>query len=275
MIDLHLHTTASDGLLSPAALVERAAAAGLTVISLTDHDTVAGIDEARAAADRLRVRLIPGIEVTAVVGGRDVHILGYFIDPDSPALGEFLEQQRTDRVRRVREMGARLEALGYRIDVEALLGAAAGGSRSVGRPAIADALAAAGLVTNRDEAFGTLLGRGKPAFVPRAGVTPARVLEVIHEAGGIASMAHPGVTGEDSLIPQLVGAGLDAIEVWHSDHTPEDSARYDALAADHGLARSGGSDYHGDGLHRACRLGAITIPPAALELLIERAGQPR
>jgi predicted metal-dependent phosphoesterase TrpH len=273
VIDLHLHTTASDGLLLPELLVERAAQAGLTIISITDHDSVAGIDEARAAGQRFGIRIVTGIEMTAVARGRDVHILGYFLDPESERLASLLQHQRSDRVRRVREMSARLASLGCPIDVETVLAGTANSHRSVGRPAVADALVSAGRVRDRNEAFEQLLGRGKPAFVPRVGVSPEQVVDVIHAAGGIASLAHPGVTADDTLIDDLIPAGLDAIEVWHADHTPDVVAHYSELAARCGLGRSGGSDYHGDGAHRACQLGAVTLPPDDFADLDERAGK--
>ena len=140
---------------------------------------------------------------------------------------------------------------------------------------IARALVAKGHAESVSDAFNRFLGSGKPAFMPRTGAKAAEVVDIIARAGGVASMAHPGVTKRDELIPRLVARGLVAIEVWHSDHDDETTMRYLAQAEALGLHMTGGSDYHGDGLHRACRLGAITIPPAALELLIERAGQPR
>jgi 3',5'-nucleoside bisphosphate phosphatase len=272
LIDLNLHTTASDGVLAPDELVRRAAAAGLTTISVTDHDTTAGIAAARQAAQQAAIRIVTGIEITAVENGRDVHILGYFLDVDSRVLTEFLHDQRADRVRRVREMGERLHLLGFGIDVDALLATAPGSSRSVGRPAIADALVAAGHAADRNDAFARLLGRGQPAFVPRRGVSGREVIGIIHAAGGVASFAHPGVAADDSLIPPLVGAGLDAIEVWHSDHHAEHERHYAALADRLNLARSGGSDYHGEGVHRACQLGTVTLPEREFERLEARAG---
>ena len=264
MIDLHLHTTASDGLLEPAALVERAATAGLSTIAVTDHDTVGGIAAARDAGIGFGVRVIAGIEVTAVENGRDLHILGYFFDPLSAALGRFLTAQRADRIRRVREIGARLGDLGYPLDVAPLLSAASQSGRSVGRPAIADALVAAGHCADRNDAFARLLGRGCPAFVPRQGTSPAAVVEIIHAAHGIASLAHPGISADDAMIERLVSAGLDAIEVWHSDHSAGQQQHYGELADRLNVAKTGGSDYHGDGVHRACRLGGVMLP--AIEL---------
>jgi predicted metal-dependent phosphoesterase TrpH len=151
-------------------------------------------------------------------------------------------------------------------DVGSLLAGAPAG-RSIGRPAVADALVTAGHATGRDEAFERWLGRGRPAFVPRRGASGRDVIQIIHAAGGIASLAHPGLLAQDDWIPELVEAGLDAIEVWHSDHTPEDVARYGALAARYRLARPGGSDYHGAGVHRESRIGSVTLPPAEFAAL--------
>jgi 3',5'-nucleoside bisphosphate phosphatase len=267
VIDLHLHTTASDGLLAPASLVARAAAAGLTIIAVTDHDTVCGLAEAVDAARTHGVRVIAGIEMTAVEDGNDVHVLGYFIDPDSPLLAAFLRDQREDRIRRVREMGERLGSLGVRVDVEALIAAADAAARSIGRPALADALVGSGQAVDRTDAFNRLLGRGQPGFVPRRGTLPAAVIETIHAAGGIASLAHPGITASDVLIEALAGRGLDAIEVWHSDHAPDQQRHYSMLADRLGLAKSGGSDFHGDGVHRAARLGGVLLPEPEFQRL--------
>ena len=271
MIDLHLHTTASDGLLTPTALVGRAAAAGLTTISVTDHDTVAGLDEAAAAGESAGVRVVPGIEITALEDGRDVHVLGYFFDAASGPLAQFLERQRADRIGRAREMGERLLKLGFDIDVEALIARAAAARSTIGRPALADALVAAGQAADREDAFARLLGRGRPAFVARSGAGVAAVIETIHAARGIASLAHPGLVGLDAAIPAFVAAGLDAIEVWHCDHPPELQAHYAGLADRYRLVRSGGSDFHGDGVHRASGIGQTTLPPGEFARLAARA----
>jgi 3',5'-nucleoside bisphosphate phosphatase len=262
LIDLHLHTTASDGLLEPSQLVARAAAAGLTVISVTDHDTTAGYDEARDAAAQLNVTLVPGIEITSVDDARDVHILGYFIDPHAPRLADFLVQQRSDRLRRVVQIAEKLRGLGYPIDVDPLLRAAKrSGGRSIGRPQIADALILGGYARDRDDAFDRLLGDGRPAFVPRTAESPEGVVAVVREAGGIASLAHPGLLRRDDLIPPLARAGLTALEVCHSDHDAATERYYREMAARHGLLMSGGSDYHGDIGRRAAALGVVTLPP--------------
>ena len=262
MIDLHLHTTASDGTLTPATLVARAAAAGLTTISVTDHDTVAGLAEARTAAGRFGVRFVTGVEITAVEQQRDVHLLAYFVDPDEPGIGAFLLRQRADRLRRLREIADRLREIGSAIDIEPLLAEAAeSAGRSVGRPLLADALIAAGEARDRNDAFDRLLGNGGPAFVPRVGATPDEVIATVRKAGGLVSFAHPGVTKMDRIIPRLASAGLAALEARHSDHDPETERRYRDMAAYHGLAISGGSDFHGESGHRTGTLGALTLPP--------------
>ncbi|HXW04787.1 MAG TPA: PHP domain-containing protein [Vicinamibacterales bacterium] len=272
MIDLHLHTTASDGELSPTDLVARAAAAGLTIVAVTDHDTLAGLPEARDAAARHAVRLIDGIEITAVEQGRDVHVLGYFMDAASATLLEFLRGQRADRIRRVRAMVERLATLGFPVDIEPALGRSATmPGRSVGRPLVADALVAAGHAADRRDAFDRLLGFGRPAFVARCGARVASVVATIHRAGGIASLAHPGLTRMDGEIPGYAEAGLDAIEAVHSDHDAEAERAYRHMAVRLGLAVSGGSDFHGQGSHHAPMLGLLSLPSGDFADLERRA----
>ncbi len=272
MIDLHLHTTASDGTLSPADLVARAAHAGLTTISVTDHDTVAGYDEARDAAARLNVTLVAGIEITAIEDGRDVHLLGYYFDPRSASLAEFLTRQRRNRIIRAEQISDRLRQLGYAIDKRSLLEHATRFTgRSIGRPQVADALVQAGHVVSRDEAFERFLGAGRPAFISRCGEPPEQVVDVIRSAGGIVSLAHPGLLAMDHLIPRLARAGLAALEAVHSEHSSDHERRYRELASAHGLAVSGGSDYHGDHGRRAAAFGALTLPARDFDRLRARA----
>lgn len=259
MIDLHTHSTASDGLLPPSDLVHQARAAGLSVFSITDHDTVAGCAAAADVAAAAGVELVPGIEISAVSDGRDVHILGYFIDVESPALRTFISGQREERLRRVREMGRRLGDLGCPIDIDPILDAARAG-RSVGRPQVAAALMSRGYVATRDDAFARFLEFGAPAFVPRCGASPEQVVGVIHAAGGVASLAHPGLTRRDEIIPALAAAGLDALEVRHSDHDAATEAKYCAMASHLNLLVTAGSDFHGDTTgRRQARLGGVSL----------------
>jgi predicted metal-dependent phosphoesterase TrpH len=267
LIDLHLHTTASDGRLPPDELVARAAAAGITVMSVTDHDTVAGLADARRAADAAGIALVDGVEITSVHKGRDVHMLGYFIKPADQEFNAFLAGQRGRRVARVREIGSRLALLGASVDIDRLLARAARRpGASVGRAAIARALVRAGRVSSVQEAFERFLGFGCPAFVPRTGSTPVEVVEIIHRAGGVASMAHPGVTNKPEVMSALVRGGLDAIEVFHSDHSLEVQRSLQLFAIEHQLLTTGGSDFHGDD-GRDRPLGRSTLPALAFERL--------
>lgn len=286
-----MHTTASDGRLTPVELAARAAAAGLTTISVTDHDTVAAIDEVTAAAAPSGIRVLPGIEISAIDDGRDVHMLGYLFDQHSPQLAALLVNQRALRISRVREIAARLAALNIFVDVEKVLhDTATRPGASVGRPQLAREMVRAGHVESVQQAFDRWLASGRPAFVPRSGPSPAAVVETIHAAGGVASMAHPGVTRRDELIAPLVEHGLDAIEVYHSDHTPEDVTVYRGMAIRFNALVSGGSDFHGEdppsakatggkpvrpGRPQRATFGVITLPPDALAALEERARQRR
>jgi predicted metal-dependent phosphoesterase TrpH len=250
LVDLHLHTTASDGRSTPRELVDTAAAAGVTVIAATDHDTVAAYADVRREALARGLQAIPGIEITAVEHGRDVHMLGYFLDVDDDGLARFLLRQRTIRSERVLEIAARLAELGMPIDISGVVAVAAIKRGTVGRPLVADAMIAAGHVRDRSEAFERWLGAGCPAFVPRGGATPEQVIGIVHAAHGLISLAHPGRTKlTDARITELALAGLDALEVYHSDHDAAAIAHYDALAERLRLLRSGGSDFHGDPSH--------------------------
>lgn len=268
MIDLHTHTTASDGRCSPAELVARAAAAGVTVLSVTDHDTVAACDAARIACGTAGLEFVPGIEITAIRDGIDVHVLAYFFDPESPDLLAFLAEQRTRRVDRAREMMARLGALGMPLDADAILrpGIDHAGT-SVGRPWIARALVASGHVATPGEAFARWLSPGQPAFVPRLAAPPEDVVARIHAAHGIASMAHPGVVARDAWLDALAAAGLDALEAYHSDHDAHATARYLALARRLHLGVTGGSDFHADEAHGPRAPGAVSLPRDEFERL--------
>lgn len=269
VIDLHLHTTASDGLCEPAVLVDLAWRAGIRTMSVTDHDTVAALSEVERAASASGIAFIPGIEVTAVHEGRDVHVLGYFIDREDASLGAFLEEQRADRLRRVSVIAGKLADLGKPIDRDALLEPRPGG-RSLGRPMVARALIKAGHVADVREAFDQLIGEGRPAFVPRSGPDPAAVIAIIGRAGGVASLAHPGLLKRDDLIPGMVAAGLTAVEAFHSEHDAAATARYLALAAHHGILVSGGSDYHGETERRKAAFGTVGLPHEDFERLAAR-----
>jgi hypothetical protein len=264
-IDLHLHTTASDGHCTPRELVERSERAGVSVMAVTDHDTTAAVAEVRTAARERGIQTISGIEVTAVDDGRDIHVLGYFCVPDDPALGSFLLAQRAARVERVRAIAAQLATLDVPIQVDPLVAhAAAGIGRSIGRPQVARAMIEAGYVASIQEAFDRWLAHRRPGFVPRAGASSAVVIGVIHAAGGIASLAHPGKLGLDLRVRELALAGLDAVEVFHPDHDAALVERYRALARELGLFMTGGSDFHGEPSHGR-EPGDVSVPVAEFE----------
>jgi predicted metal-dependent phosphoesterase TrpH len=250
--------------------VAHARAGGVTVMAATDHDTTAACAELRAAAAEQGIVAVTGIEITAVEEGRDVHILGYFIDPGHAELAAFLATQRGRRISRVEALAERLSALGLPVDVTAILAAArAHPNRSIGRPQVARAMVDAGHVVDTRAAFDQWLGEGLPAFVPRAGAAATAVIDVIHRAGGLASVAHPGKTRIDGRLASLKHAGLDALEVFHPDHDPATVARYSRLAADMDLLMTGGSDFHGDPSHGVMP-GTVALPALHWQRLLDR-----
>lgn len=266
-VDLHLHTTASDGRCTPRELVERASAAGVTVMAVTDHDTLAAVRDAQAIGRDRDIIVIAGIEITALEDGRDVHVLGYFVDLNDRDLDAFLREQRANRIERLRAVSARLAELGMPVDIEPLLARAQRNTgESIGRPLVARLLIDAGYVSDSREAFDKWLARGQPAFVPRAGASPEDVIGIIHHARGLASLAHPGLTRIDDRIAALRNSGLDAIEVFHSEHDAATIERYRHIARDLSLLITGGSDFHGDPAH-GDEPGSSTLPNAEWQRL--------
>ena len=246
----------------------RASAAGVAVLSVTDHDTLGGCEQAAAACVAAGIEFVPGIEITSVIQGRDVHILGYFVDTQSDGLAAFLREQRRRRIDRVREMIRRLAPYGIDLDGEAILEPALrDGSTSAGRPWIARALVAAGHVADTNEAFSRWLNPGRPAFVPRDGPLPAEVFARVHEAGGVASLAHPALVKHDEWLEGFVTAGLDALEAYHSYHDAAATGHYLALAGRLKLLVTGGSDFHGDESHGPGAPGSVSLPREAYERL--------
>jgi predicted metal-dependent phosphoesterase TrpH len=272
-VDLHAHSTASDGALAPAAAVRAAHAAGLSAFALTDHDTLAGIAAAQAEADTLGLRLVPGVELSVHRGSDEVHVLGLHIR-DVDALQLRLETFRGFRRTRAEQMVTKLNAAGVPVSFESVLEQSAGGA--IGRPHVARALVAGGWVKDLREAFDRWLGAGKPAYVDKERLDIADGIAMIHEAGGIAVYAHPGHEGRRETIEPLVAVGLDGVEVRHPSHSREDELRLASLAAFFGLVVSGGSDWHG-AMQGGRVLGAMQVPSSWLELqdrrVRERRGQ--
>jgi len=269
-VDLHLHTVASDGLDQPDELVDRVFAAGIRVMSVTDHDTRAAEPIARDAATRLGMHFISGIEVTSVHQGKDVHVLAYGLPHDVAELDQLLADQRRRRIERAQEIGDRLNGLRAPIDISVLIeNAGARGGKAIARPQIAAALVAAGHVSSVAEAFERFLGDCSPAYVPHRGASPAEVVSLIASSGGVASLAHPGLLNRDELIPELIDAGLKCIEAYHSAHSDHIRAHYVSLGERYGLGLTGGSDFHGVGSRRAEFLGRCVLPSESLERLMD------
>jgi len=246
--DLHCHTTASDGIFPPHRLVREAHRKGIVLLSVTDHDTVVGLEEAMEEGRRLGLKIIPGVEVTAYADNLEVHILGHFIDPYYPSFLSFLANSQQARIDRIKEMIAKLAELGIIVDPEEVL--KLGSHGSVGRPHLAQVLVKHGYIGSVQEAFDVYLGRGALAYVERPYLAAEEVMAKIKAAGGFPTLAHPGIYKRDETIGMLAAKGLIGLEVYHPDHNPLQIARYARLAEDYGLLATGGSDYHGlAGLH--------------------------
>lgn len=264
-VDLHLHSSASDGAFPPATVVRRAAAAGLAAVALTDHDTLAGVPAAIAAGEQLGVRVLSGCEFSVAAPWGEMHVLGYFLPPGSVALERFLADCRADRERRGRAMVERLHRVGIALGEEDVLAEAEGGA--IGRPHVARALVRRGHVSTVGEAFDRYLGRGRPAFVDKTLPTFAAVAALVHQVGGIVSAAHLKERGTRTLLQNLRSQGLDAVETRHPSHDPDQRARLTDLALELGLLRTGGSDWHGESIGDEDHgtIGSEHVPIAWLE----------
>jgi len=241
-VDLHTHSTASDGAFPPADVVAHARAVGLAAIALTDHDAVDGVADATLAGDRLGVRVIAGVELSAFEGNRELHLLGLHL-ADTTGMESGLVELRTARRSRAEEIVRRLNLHNVPVTVDAVMAEA--GEGAIGRPHVARAMIAGGWVRDQREAFDKFLGAGRPAFVDKLRLTVADAIAMVHRAGGIAVWAHPGQEGVRARVEPLAALGLDGIEVRHPSHSAEDLARLGALTDFFGLVPSGGSDWHG------------------------------
>lgn len=271
-IDLHLHTTASDGTQTPSEVVSAAATIGLRAIAITDHDSVEGIAEALEAARTTPGApiVIPGVELSAVHDDSDVHVLGYFVDHTDAGFLEHLEDLRAARMRRAEAIVHALADGGFSIDIAHVLALSSGAA--VGRSHVARALVEQGLAADVTDAFKRLLGRGRPFYVPKDVRTPTDVIAAVNAAGGIAVLAHPGVTRSDHLPALLAPLGLTGIEAYHSEHDEEMRARYSELARELGLIVTGGTDYHGPHSPNG-DMGSVEVPDGTLEALYAAAGR--
>ena len=271
--DLHTHSRRSDGTDSPAELVRAAAAAGLDVVALTDHDSAAGWSEAAAAAREAGIGFVPGIEISCEYQGSAVHLLAYGVDPEQPGLRDAMQGVLAGRNQRLPTILERLRGLGVEL-TEQDVRDVAGHATALGRPHVADALVAAGAVVDRSEAFDRYLSPGRPAYVHRRAAPLVPMLGLVVDAGGVGVLAHPWARGGRRVLTAgtvavLTAAGLTGLEAWHRDQSAADSTRLQGIAAELGLVATGSSDYHGTGKvdHE---LGCHTTPPEQLERLLEQ-----
>ncbi len=264
--DLHLHTTFSDGTDTPEQLVERVRGAGLCAMAITDHDNVEAIALAQPAAARQGIELIPGIEMSASTEGLEVHLLGFLLELEHAGLQRHLAEQQQRRVERMIEMVQRLARIGVTIDAEEVFAVA--GQGTVGRPHVARVLLKHGYISSLPEAFTRYIGPDNPGFVPGSPLSPAQVIRVIREAGGVPVLAHPVYLKRDALIEQFVRDGLAGLEVYHSGHTPDLVRHYGQIADRLHLLKTGGSDYHGDS-KEGVPVGVVKVPYELVNALRE------
>lgn len=247
--DLHTHSQASDGMQSPTANVELAKQKGLAAMALTDHDTVAGVAEALHAGEELGIEVVAGVEISTRAGGKDIHVLGYYVNIENQTFLERLRNLREAREERNHRIIAKLQELGLAISWQEViegLGRPLEPDESIGRPHMADVLVSKGYATDMRDAFDRYLAEGKPGFVSVPRVAPEEACRWIREAGGAAVIAHPGLYGNDELVREIIhNSKPDGIEVFHSDHDLAEEQKYAGLALEFGLIQTGGSDYHG------------------------------
>jgi len=277
MIDLHFHSTFSDGSHSPEALADLGAAAGLTAMALTDHDTIAGVRRFLAAAESHGIRCVPGVELSLDVPGSNVHMLAYGCDLEDAPLNAALARVRDGRHRRNVEILSKLSKLGCNITWPDVL-ACAGEAGVVGRPHFAQALIEKGYARSKHDAFSRLLGKGGPAYVERSRLGPEEAIALIRNAGGVAVLAHPTLCGLGSqalekFVGQLVQAGLGGIETYYTGHGPSEVREYISLARTFDLVPTGGSDFHGalsPNIELGVGYGSLAVPDASFDALLER-----
>ncbi|GGN96034.1 PHP domain-containing protein [Saccharibacillus kuerlensis] len=273
LYDLHMHSTSSDGMNTPTELVRLASERGLAGMALTDHDTVAGVRAAETEARLAGLDFIPGVEISTRADGKDIHMLGYFVDPDNKLFLERLAGLRSVRDQRNELILERLQQLGVEITLDEVKdrgGRPLGPGESVGRPHMADVLVRKGYASDLRDAFDKYLAEGAAAYVSPPRITPVEAADWIREAGGIPVLAHPGLYGDDELVRTVLEAAKPAgIEVRHPDHMSDDEERYRKLAEEYGLLTTAGSDYHGvrQGKVFHGELGAYTVEAAVVDTL--------
>lgn len=269
-VDLHAHTTASDGTFNPRRLVKRAVKRGVRVLSITDHDTTSGLSDAMDEAARWSIDIVPGIEINTEFGGTEAHILGYFIDVHNAQLQQRLQAVRDERGLRIKRLVEKLQSLGCDITESDV--ARYGKGESLGRPHVAQALVAKKYAAHVRDAFDRWLARDRPAYVPRESLDPKQAIALIKSAGGVPVLAHPIYLSSDALIEELIAAGLGGLEVFYPAHTPAHRQHFADLARAHRIAMSGGSDFHGPQIKRI-DVGEIEFSLSDLRAFCEQSGR--
>lgn len=267
-VDLHIHTTASDGQQSPQEVVQLALKQGLAAVAITDHDSVAAIDPAIEAAAGSGLEVIPGVELSIDHQGEDVHLLGYLVDHHDAVFLEEIRRFQQGRYRRGEKIVRKLNELGVDLRMETVLSIA--GEAPVGRPHVADALVREEYVNSYGEAFARYLSYHAPAYVPKLGLSAHRAIELIHSVKGLAVLAHPRVLDRDDLVPYLTDLGLDGLEAYHFRHDNRSTEHYLNLAQHYNLVATGGSDCHGSRFGRGAILGKVQVPYHCVTALKER-----
>jgi len=262
-VDLHVHTTASDGSDAPEEIVRKAMDKGLEAVAITDHDTTNGIVAAIEAARGTGFEVIPGIEINTDYGEQEVHILGYYVQTSVPEFLDGVRKLAKARARRIAAMVEKLRQVGIRLPLEEVYAIA--GTGAVGRLHLAQVLVNREVVATVHEAFQKYLGRGRPGYVPRARFSPVQAVRLIQTGRGVPVLAHPGTIGTDDVIWSLLPCGLQGLEVYHPEHTKDQVRRYLTLAKRLGLIVTGGSDYHRPGYH--ADLGEVTVPYRVVSVL--------
>ncbi len=266
-VDLHIHTTYSDGIYTPAEIIKKSKELGLDAISITDHDTVNAITEATMSGKESGIEVIPGVEISSEFNGKEVHILGYFVDPFNKEFERYLNFFREERIKRAERIIKKLEKLGLRLTFEDIISVSK--NSAIGRPHIALAMVNKGLVSSYYEAFNKYIGNGCPAYEKKVHLSPESAYKIITDAGGLSFIAHPGFMPEE-ILKELIEAGVDGIEVFHPSHTPQKIKFYKGIVSEYFLLESGGSDYHGGQRNDDENFGKYYTSLFALEAMKKR-----
>ena len=273
-VDLHTHTTFSDGVITPTELLQRAAKLGLVALALTDHETVAGLPEARTAAQERSIDFIPGVELNTDVGRHEVHILGYFVDDTDPIFLNALNLLEQQRVERIERMVKQLRSIDVPLDLDRVRELA--GQGTIGRPHIARAMIEIGYANSVSEAFDRYLASGRPGFVPRQKNDPEAAVRLLRENGAVPTLAHPKTTGNiEAILHRLIPAGLQGFEVYYGEYDESIHRQLRTIADRWGLIPTGGSDYHGEGFRHGRDLGGPLVPLETVRFLRDQAAENR